>query len=129
MGHQTEGPCEANPTPNPKPVCDPATTCTGKEKECEGDVCKCKSGFKENPEIAKPDGTDGCVVADAGKKNCIISERFFAFLHLWLFSACDPSTTCVSGSLTTYHDLSVESLYTCFLLLQISNVIFEINMY
>ena len=36
---------------------------------------------------------------------------------------------CVSGSLTTYHDLSVESLYTSFLLLQISSVIFEINMY
>ena len=42
-------------------ACDTSKTCTGKEKECEGDVCKCKSGFKEDPEIAKPNGTDDCV--------------------------------------------------------------------
>ena len=62
--------------------------CTGKEKECVADFfCKCKSGWKENPFISNPDGTDDCVDKDvdyddgidsdyagiAGKKNCIIS--------------------------------------------------------
>ena len=74
-------------------ACDPAT-CTGKQKECEGVVCKCKSGFKEDPAIAEPEGTDDCV----------------------------------SGSLTTYQEFSVGSLYTCFLLLRISSAIFEIPM-
>ena len=78
MGHQTEGPCEANPTPNPKPVCDPATTCTGNQKECNGGVCKCKNGYQEDPAILNPDGKDDCVLKD-GRKNCIVSDRLFLF--------------------------------------------------
>ena len=56
----------------------------GKEKECEGDVCKCKSGYKEDPEIANPEETDDCVydiVTDRGRKNCSVSKRCFLFLR------------------------------------------------
>ena len=58
--------------------CGPAT-CTGKKKECMGDVCKCKRGWKENPEIAKPDGTDDCV---EGRNISIISKRASLFLSM-----------------------------------------------
>jgi hypothetical protein len=75
-------------------ACDPVTTCTGKEKECNGGVCKCKNGYKEDPEIKNPDGKDACVLEDAGRKNCIVSDRFFLFKHLSLFSACNPAITC-----------------------------------
>ena len=71
-----------------------SSTCTGKEKECVADLfgepdCKCKRGWKENPFISIPDGTDDCVDknvdyddsidsdhgGNAGRKNCIISFR------------------------------------------------------
>ena len=73
------GPCEANPTstPTPESECDPATTCTGKEKECKGDVCKCKSGFKEDPAIAEPEGTDDCVPADACRNGILLPKLFW----------------------------------------------------
>ena len=64
-------------------ACDPATTCTGKEKECKGGVCKCKNGFKEDPVIENPSGKDACVPKDEGRKNCIVSERIFLFHCVW----------------------------------------------
>ena len=40
-----------------------------------GDVCKCKRGWKENPEIAKPDGTDDCVEGDAGRNISVTYQK------------------------------------------------------
>ena len=42
-------------------ACDTSTTCTGAERECDGDVCLCKSGFKEDPSIGDPGPTDDCI--------------------------------------------------------------------
>ena len=39
------------------------------------DVCKCKSGWKENPAINKPDGTDDCVETDEGRNISIIKKE------------------------------------------------------
>ena len=50
----------------------------GKEKECEGDVCKCTSGFKEDPLIANPEETDDCVY-DIGRKIALSQRDAFFF--------------------------------------------------
>ena len=73
-------------------ACGPET-CTGKEKECMGDLCKCKSGWKEDPEIAEPDGADDCVEANAGRNISIISKRASFFLCRYInFYYCRKST-------------------------------------
>ena len=53
-------------------------TCTGYKKECNGDVCKCKNGYVEDPAILNPGGQDDCVVKES-RKNCIFSDRLFFF--------------------------------------------------
>ena len=63
-------------------VCDPETTCTGYKKECNGDVCKCKNGYMEDPAILNPGGQDDCVVKES-RENCIFSDRLFCFHCLW----------------------------------------------
>ena len=52
-------------------ACDPATTCTGEKKECNGGVCKCKNGYQEDPAILNPDGKDDCVLKDGRKLYCL----------------------------------------------------------
>ena len=57
--------------------CD-AATCSGAERECVGDKCLCKSGFKED--TATTNGPeDACV---AGRKCLTTDEKCFYFILL-----------------------------------------------
>ena len=75
-------------------ACDPAT-CTGKEKECEGDVSTCKSGFKEDPAIVEPEGTDDCVSgALTTYQDFSVGSLYTSFLLLRISSAIFDVNTC-----------------------------------
>ena len=47
-----------------------AETCTGDNRECDGETCKCKSGFKDDP--SDPADTAACIAQ--GKKSLTIDE-------------------------------------------------------
>ena len=51
--------------------CNPSA-CTGTDRECDSSLCKCKSGFVEDPTITSPGPTDACV---AGRKT-LTTETF-----------------------------------------------------
>ena len=50
--------------------CVPAA-CTGANRVCDGSLCKCGSGFVENPSVSSPGPTDDCV---AGRKTLTTDE-------------------------------------------------------